>query len=423
MAHRLKRIARPRWLPAAMLLPVMMLLQACAGVGNAAMKPNACVGLVPPDVSAPLAPVVTQNTPPPLIGPLEAGEVDNMMGRIFESNLDDPARVTRRAAQPPVVDIHILALSTGGQYGAFAGGFLDGWGARGTRPEFDLVTGASAGGVIAPIVFAGADFDDRLALTRDIGEADVVTSNGVIGILLGRPSLYGTGPLEARVAGAITPDMMDAIAQRWEQGDEILLGATDLHSGRFDLLHVGEFAARSKLSFPEKRDCLTDAVMATSAIPGLFPPRPIGTALYADAGLREHIFLDDVAEGLRRQAVAENARLNVQVTLLINSDLRVREVDVGQNLQEIATRSFDLVIDEGLRNSVLSTIRVAQEAGWNLRAARMPDVDALDCTPKDRELLFSNCITRGLYDAGRAAALLPDPFIGPDELRRRIMEF
>ncbi len=410
-----------RWLRAA-LLPLCLVLQACASVGNGAEVTRQCTGLLPLELPPADTPV-TQAASPPLFGPLEDDGFENMMGRILESNLEEIAPTPARRARRPVVDIHILALSTGGQYGAFAGGFLEGWSARGDRPQFDLVTGASAGGVLAPIIFAGKAFDDRLALTRNIGEADVVTPNGVIGVLFGRPSLYGTGPLEARVSNAITPEMMEAIAQRWKQGDEILLGATDLRTGRFDQLHVGEFAALSPLSFAEKRDCLTDAVMATSAIPGLFPPRRIGAALYADAGLREHIFLADVARGLERQAVAENARLNVEVTLIINSDLRVREADIDENLQEIATRSFDLVIDEGLRNSVLSTIDLAETSGWRLRAARMPDVSGLDCSKAERELLFSPCITDMLYRAGQAAAAGADPFIGPDELRRRILEF
>ena len=101
----------------------------------------------------------------------------------------------------------------------------------------------------------------------------------------------------------------------------------------------------------------------------------------------------------------------------------MRPAPVKNRLQDIATRSFDLVIDEGLRNSVLNTIEVAEQAGWRLRAVQVPNVDALTCSKAEREKLFSRCITRELFDTGHALAQKPDPFTGPQELRAQLMEF
>ncbi len=47
----------------------------------------------------------------------------------------------------------ILAISGGGQDGAYGAGFLTGWTTTGKRPEFALVTGVSAGALIAPLRF------------------------------------------------------------------------------------------------------------------------------------------------------------------------------------------------------------------------------------------------------------------------------
>ena len=55
-----------------------------------------------------------------------------------------------------------------------------GWGQAGTRPEFDLVKGISAGALIAPIIFLGRDYDSKLAGVftehsgSDIYEANVL---------------------------------------------------------------------------------------------------------------------------------------------------------------------------------------------------------------------------------------------------------
>jgi len=50
---------------------------------------------------------------------------------------------------------NFLAISGGGDDGAFGAGLLVGWSDRGDRPEFDVVTGVSTGSLSAPFVFLG----------------------------------------------------------------------------------------------------------------------------------------------------------------------------------------------------------------------------------------------------------------------------
>ena len=103
---------------------------------------------------------------------------------------DDPAIapvrrsvVSRVPAKQPVV----LALSGGGADGAFGAGLLAGWSARGTRPQFTLVTGASAGALIAPFAFLGPAYDETLRSVFATGEmANLLQPEGLTG-------LFGTG--------------------------------------------------------------------------------------------------------------------------------------------------------------------------------------------------------------------------------------
>ena len=53
------------------------------------------------------------------------------------------------------VPINYLCISGGGSSGAFGAGFLVGWTAKGTRPQFGGVTGISTGSMIAPLAFLG----------------------------------------------------------------------------------------------------------------------------------------------------------------------------------------------------------------------------------------------------------------------------
>src|SRR5579871_3094810 len=55
----------------------------------------------------------------------------------------------------PMPPINFLAISGGGDKGAFAAGVLTGWSASGKRPKFRVVTGVSAGALIAPFAYLG----------------------------------------------------------------------------------------------------------------------------------------------------------------------------------------------------------------------------------------------------------------------------
>lgn len=67
-----------------------------------------------------------------------------------------------------------LALSGGGDKGAFSAGFLNGWTKQGTRPQFSLVTGVSTGALIARFAFLGPDYDRNLAaMYTGVSEGDI----------------------------------------------------------------------------------------------------------------------------------------------------------------------------------------------------------------------------------------------------------
>src|SRR4051794_29941315 len=63
------------------------------------------------------------------------------------------------AGMPPV---DLLAVSGGGENGAFGAGLLCGWSETGTRPEFELVTGVSTGALTAPFAYLGSSYDSQL---------------------------------------------------------------------------------------------------------------------------------------------------------------------------------------------------------------------------------------------------------------------
>jgi predicted acylesterase/phospholipase RssA len=108
------------------------------------------------------------------------GAADAASSRIL--NLNE----LRRYADEPASNFHdeipwssrsgplsYLALSGGGADGAYGAGVLNGWTARGTRPEFSVVSGVSTGALIAPFAFLGVAYDATLrdAYTSGIAES------------------------------------------------------------------------------------------------------------------------------------------------------------------------------------------------------------------------------------------------------------
>ena len=93
-----------------------------------------------------------------------------------------PARA-RAGELPPA---YFLAISGGGDNGAYGAGFLNGWTASGTRPEFKVVTGISTGALIAPFAFLGPKYDyvlERVYTTT--AQKDIFKKRGLKSLLFG----------------------------------------------------------------------------------------------------------------------------------------------------------------------------------------------------------------------------------------------
>lgn len=77
---------------------------------------------------------------------------------------EDPTLEELQAVLPGLVgrELNLLAISGGGENGAFAAGLLNGWTVSGTRPEFNVVTGISTGSLLAPFAYLGPDYDHIL---------------------------------------------------------------------------------------------------------------------------------------------------------------------------------------------------------------------------------------------------------------------
>ena len=90
---------------------------------------------------------------------------------------------------------NFLAVSGGGDNGAFGAGLLKGWSDHGDRPTFKGVTGVSTGALIAPLAFLGSEYDDVLSEAyTEITQDDIFESRGLLAGLVS-DALSATSPM------------------------------------------------------------------------------------------------------------------------------------------------------------------------------------------------------------------------------------
>jgi NTE family protein len=168
--------------------------------------------------------------------------------------------------------ITAFVLSGGGSLGAVKVGMLQALGERGVDP--DLLVGTSAGAINAAFVGGhgmGGDALSRLAgLWRCLRRRDLFALRPVHGVLAVagvRASLFSAEPLRRLVQANL--GYRDLLNSRVE----LHLVTTDLSSGQEVMLSSGDAAS---------------AVVASAAIPGLFPPVSREGRVLVDGGIAEH---------------------------------------------------------------------------------------------------------------------------------------
>jgi predicted acylesterase/phospholipase RssA len=171
---------------------------------------------------------------------------------------------TLRAGEP----LRILALSGGGAGGAFGAGAVAGLTRSGARPAFDVVTGVSAGALVAPYAFLGPAWDAQLleAFTGAAGDS-LLQSRGV-GVIFGS-SVYSGKPLRQLIDGYVNDDMIRAVAREADKGRLLLVATTDVASGEPVVWDLGAIAKNGGQS---ARTLFRDVLVASASVPGMFPP-------------------------------------------------------------------------------------------------------------------------------------------------------
>ena len=139
---------------------------------------------------------------------------------------------TREGHRGPLPPAHYLAISGGGDNGAFGAGLLVGWTQAGDRPTFKLVTGVSTGALIAPFAFLGPEYDETLrAVYTQVTPKDIATQRGLLAALTS-DAIADNQPLLRLISKYFTQDLLARIAQEHRKGRLLFIGTTNLDARR-----------------------------------------------------------------------------------------------------------------------------------------------------------------------------------------------
>ena len=271
--------------------------------------------------------------------------------------------------------ISMLALSGGGEHGAFGAGLLSGWSESGHRPTFDIVTGVSTGALMSPFAFLGSKYDDRLkALYTQMTFHSVFSGNPFLG-LFGQ-GLYSTAPLQRVVASQVDQKLLADIATAYREGRRLFVITTNLDAQRPVLWNMGALAASGH---PQALELFRKVLVASASVAGAFDP------VYIDAEANGHHFKEmHVDGGTAYPLFAVPVRLLAatgqggehnggQIYIVINNNLDPDFAVTKPKTFNIAARAFNTLVKSSFYDTILNSYIFAKDEGYTFNLAYIPN--------------------------------------------------
>jgi predicted acylesterase/phospholipase RssA len=256
------------------------------------------------------------------------------------------ASAETNAALPPA---DLLAISGGGDKGAFGAGLLCGWTDAGNRPTFKAVTGVSTGALIAPFAFLGPEYDHVLRkVYTSISLKDIARKRSVLAAI-NNDGMADNRPLWELISQSVDATLLARIATEHGKGRLLLIGTTNLDARQPVVWNVGTIASSGS---PEALELIRKILLASAAIPGAFPPSMIhvevdGRAfeeMHVDGGASAQVFLYPPGMRTAARVMGEEMSREGHVYIIRNSRLPSTWAPVDRKTINIAGRAIDSLI-------------------------------------------------------------------------------
>jgi len=293
---------------------------------------------------------------------------------------------------------YFLAISGGGDNGAYGAGFLNGWSASGLRPEFKVVTGVSTGALIAPFAFLGPKYDYVIKrVYTETSQKDIFKKRGIVKGIFG-DAMADTRPLAGVISAYVNRALLDEIAAEYAKGRLLLVGTANLDSLEPVIWNLTAIAASKD---PDATKLFANVLLASASIPGAFPPVMFdvnvgGTRyqeMHVDGGTMAQVFLYPPSLSL-----ADAPQRKRVLYIIRNARLDADWASVERRTLSIATRAIaSLTRTQGI-GDLYRIYATSERDGLDFNLTYIPRTFDIPHTAE-----FDTAYMRSLFDVGLQA--------------------
>jgi hypothetical protein len=324
----------------------------------------------------------------------------------FIAAIERQRRVRGLKSLADMPQLQLLAISGGGENGAFGAGLLCGWSTQGTRPAFDLVTGISTGALTAPFAFLGPDYDPQLrAVYTETAPHEILLRRSITAALF-NDAMADNEPL-FRTISRFVNRMLAGIAAAYDSGRLLLIASTNIDAQVPVIWNIGAIA---KSGHPKAADTIRRILLASAAIPGAFPPSMIDVTMdgksyqemHVDGGAVAQTFLypSKLTRNRAQRRQSGQPVDDARAFIIRNGRLDPEWAAVERRTLGIAGRAISTMIATSGYNDVIRIYAITQRDGIDYNLAFIgSDFNQVLPSP------FDAAYMRALYDYGYQRAL------------------
>jgi Patatin-like phospholipase len=295
----------------------------------------------------------------------------------FEQMRGREARYYRSIGRPLPPE-NVLALSGGGDDAAFGAGLLVGLSESGKRPSFNVVTGISAGGLVAPFAFLGPEYDPVLKnLFANLHQNNIYNKRPILTAFVS-DAMTDTAPLKRLIATYLDERLVERIAQEYRRGRGLFIISTDLDAGLPVVWNIGAIAESGR---PQATALIRQILLASAAIPAEFPPVMFNVTvdgvahqeMHVDGGAMNQTFLYPPAFPVGKLDTAVERGRTHTAYIIRNGRLREDWSEVERSTLSIAVRAVETLTTSSGVGDLYTIYALTKRDGFRFRLAYIND--------------------------------------------------
>lgn len=229
----------------------------------------------------------------------------------------------------------------------------------------------------APFAFLGPDYDRKLKdFYTTLSPDDIIKPRTFLAAITS-DALADNTPLWRLVEKEINASLLAAIAKEYEKGRLLMITTVDLDSRQSIIWNMTRIAASSS---PEKLKLFQSILIASSAIPGAFPPVMIDVEvdgqryqeMHVDGGIASQVFVYPPTLPVKETEEQFHVKRERKVYIIRNARLDPDWAEVERQTIHIASRAISSLIQAQGIGDLYRIYAICERDGVDFNLAYIP---------------------------------------------------